>query len=48
MPKKSSVEIFPGLSDILRGIILNKETFSVDLLEDIHAGKIVEASYFTE
>ena len=48
MPKKSSVEIFPGLSDILRVISRNKETFSVDLLEDIHAGKKFGASYFTE
>ena len=39
MPKKSSVEIFPGLSDPLRGISHNKETFSVDLLADIHAWK---------
>ena len=39
MPKKSSVEIFPGFSDPLRGISRNKETFSVDLLEEIHAGE---------
>ena len=49
MHKKSSVEIFPGLSDPLRGgISWNKETFSVDLLADIRAGKIVGALYFTE
>ena len=39
IPKKSAVEIFTGLSDPLRGIIRNKETLSVDLLEDTHAGK---------
>ena len=32
MPKKSDVEIFPALSDYLRGFSRNKETFSVDLL----------------
>ena len=39
MSKKSAVEIFPSLSDTLRGISRNKETFFVDLLEDTHAGK---------
>ena len=39
MPKKSSVEIFPGLSDRLRSISRNKETFSVDILENTHACK---------
>ena len=39
MPKKSAVARFPSLSDLLNGISRNKETFSVDLLEDNHAGK---------
>ena len=39
MPKKFSLEIFPVIYDPLRGISRNKENFSVDLLEDIHAGK---------
>ena len=39
MPKKSSVEIFPVIYDPLRSISRKKETFSVDLLEDIHARK---------
>ena len=39
MPKKSAVVRFSGLSDTLRGIRRNKETFSVDLLENTHTGK---------
>ena len=39
MPKKSSVVRFPILSDHMRGIRRNKETFSVDLLDNTHAGK---------
>ena len=39
MPKKSSVEIFTVISDPLRGISRKKESFSVDLLEDVHARK---------
>ena len=39
MPKKFSLEIFPVIYDPLRDISQNKETFSVDLLEDIHARK---------
>ena len=39
MPTKSDVVIFPSLSDPMHGICRNKETFSVDLLENTHAGK---------
>ena len=39
MPTKSDVVIFPSLSDPMCAIFCNKETFSVDLLENIHAGK---------
>ena len=39
MPKKLAVFRFPRLSDPMRGIHRNKETFSVDLLENTHAGK---------
>ena len=39
MPQKLAVVIFPGLSDPMRGICRNKETFSVDLLENNHVGK---------
>ena len=39
MPKKSSVVIFPSLSDPMRGICRNREPFSVDLLENTHVGK---------
>ena len=38
MPKKSVVERFPAMSDALRSIRGNKETFSVDLLLDTRAG----------
>ena len=39
MPKTSAVEIFTSLSDPLRGVCRNKETFSVDLVENTYAGK---------
>ena len=39
MPMKSAVVGFPGLSDPLRSICHNKVNFSVDLLENTHAGK---------
>ena len=39
MPKKSSVVRFPSLSGPMRGIRHNKETFSITLLENTHAGK---------
>ena len=39
MPKKLAVVRFPSLSDPMRGICCNKYTFSVDLLENTHAGK---------
>ena len=39
MPEKLSVVRFPGLFDPLRGMRCNKETVSVDLLENTHAGK---------
>ena len=38
MPKKAAVERFPAMSDSLRSIRQNKETFSVDLLVDTRAG----------
>ena len=38
MPKKSVVVGFTSLSDPMHGIRRNKETFSVDLLENTHAG----------
>ena len=38
MPKKSVVVGFTSLSDPMHGIHRNKETFSVDLLENTHAG----------
>ena len=38
-PKKYSVVVFTRLPDPMRGIIFNKETFSVDFLEDTHAGE---------
>ena len=38
MTKKSAVVRFPRLSDPMLGIHRNKETFSVDLLENNHAG----------
>ena len=38
MPKKLAVERFPAMSDSLRSNIRNKETFSMDLLLDTHAG----------
>ena len=40
MPKKLAVVRFTDLSDPMRGVLRNKETFSVDLLENIQAGKI--------
>ena len=39
MPKKPAVVRFPSLPDTMRGIRRNKETFSVELLEDTHSGK---------
>ena len=39
IPKKSAVGIFPRIFDPMRGICRNKETFSVDLLENTHVGK---------
>ena len=39
MPKNMAVVRFPSLSDPMRGISCNKETFPVDLLENTHAGK---------
>ena len=39
MTKKSSVVRLPILYDHMRGIRRNKETFSVDLLDNTHAGK---------
>ena len=39
MPKKYAVEIFPALSDSLRGVHRNKETFSVDVVENTYAGE---------
>ena len=39
MPKKSAVVRFPSLSDPMCSISCNKDTFSVDLLENTHAGK---------
>ena len=38
MPKKSEVERFPAMTDSLRSIRRNKETFSLDLLLDTRAG----------
>jgi len=38
MPKKAAVGRFPAMSDSLRSIRRNKETFSVDLLVDTRAG----------
>ena len=39
MPKNYAVKLFPGLSDPLRGISRNKETFYIDMWEDNHALK---------
>ena len=39
MPKKSDVVRFPNISYPMHSISRNKETFSVDLLENTHAGK---------
>ena len=39
MPKKSDVEIFPATADSLRVVPCNKETFSVDVVENKYAGK---------
>ena len=39
MRKKLAVFRFPSLSDPMRGICRNKETFFVDLLENNHAAK---------
>ena len=41
MPNNSSKVRFTSLPDPMPGILCNKETFSVDLLEDTHAGKSV-------
>ena len=38
-PKKSAVVRFTILIDPIRGVCRNKETFSVDLLEDTYAEK---------
>ena len=38
MPKNSDVVIFPRISNPMRRICCNKETFSVDLSENNHAG----------
>ena len=47
MPKKLAVVIFPSLSDPMRVIRRNRETFSVELVENTHVGKIIGAPYFT-
>ena len=39
MPKNSAVEIFPAMPDSLCNVRCNKETFSVDVVEDPHTGK---------
>ena len=39
MLKKSDLARFPRLSDPMHGISRNKETFSVEFLEDTHTGK---------
>ena len=39
MPKKSAVEIFLAMADSLRGVRRNKETFSVDVVENTYSGK---------
>ena len=46
MPKKSAVGIFPALADSLRDVRRNKETFSVDVVEDTYYVKGVGAYYF--
>ena len=38
MPKKSAVDRFPAVDDSLRVVLCNKETFSVDVVENTHAG----------
>ena len=43
MHKRSAVVIFPGLSDPMCGIFRNKETFSVDLLENTPGVRSVDA-----
>ena len=39
MPKKSSVVRFTSPSDPMRGILCNKEAFSMYLLDNTHGGK---------
>ena len=39
MHKKRTVEIFLAMHYSLRNVLRNKETFSVDVVEDTHAGK---------
>ena len=39
IPKKSAVVRFPSLPDPMRSTICNKESFSVDVMEDTHTGK---------
>ena len=39
MPKKLAVVRFTSLSDTMRVIHRNKENFTMDLLENTHAGK---------
>ena len=40
MPKKSATERFPAMPDSLRNFRHKKETFSVDVVVDTHAGKM--------
>ena len=39
IPKKLAVVIFTSISDPMRGIRRNRETFPVDLVENTHTGK---------
>ena len=39
IPKKLAMVRYPSLYDTMRGVCRNKETFSVELLEDTHAVK---------
>ena len=39
MPKKSALVMFPNLIDTIRGICRNKESFSVDIMENTHTGE---------
>ena len=40
MPKKLAVVVFPSLYDNMRGIRRNKETFSVDFVDNNHETSI--------